>query len=157
MLTNSQYLSRQYDAFDFRISNVLGEDMLTFIYPHNRTAVILDTHYNVNATIPVAHEGEGVDMHEFHVVDNGTRALFFFNERRKLPKEQSRAVGYMNGDCTIDDNAFRELDVADNFKPMFSWSAAEHIGLYESSEVGQSLQERCSKVRFQKRSHKICC
>ena len=141
-----QYLSRQYDVFDFRISNVLGEDMLTFLYPRNRSAVLLDLSYNIRATVPVADGHKKVDMHELHFVDNGTRALFFYDQARNASEEVARAIGYHGGDCLINDNLFQELDVAKSFNPIFTWSAAEHIGLYESSEVQDSLQQRCKHV-----------
>ncbi len=142
-----QYLSKQYDVFDFRISNVLGEEMLTFLYPQNRSAVILDRSYNIRASVPIAGGRRTVDMHEFHFVDNGTRALFFFNEARNVSKEAARAIGYHEGDCLIGDCTFRELDVTNEFEETYIWSAAEHIGLYESSEVQQPLHERCKQVR----------
>ncbi|KAK5163562.1 uncharacterized protein LTR77_010511 [Saxophila tyrrhenica] len=144
LIWSGSYLSRQYDAFDFRLSNVLGETMLSFLYPHNRSAILLDTSYNVRYSVPVAEEGQSVDMHEFHIVENGTKALFFYDQRRNVTQEQSRAIGWMNGNCTVNDNLFHELDVANDFQPTFTWSSAEHVGLYESSKVENSLQERCS-------------
>jgi hypothetical protein len=125
---------------------VLGEEMLTFLYPRNRTAVILGTDFEIRATVPMAEGRKRVDMHEFHFVDNGTRALFFYDEARNVSKEAARAIGYNNGDCLINDNLFQELDVTNNFQEVFTWSSAEHIGLYESSEVGDPLPQRCKQV-----------
>ena len=120
--------------------------MLSFIYPKNRSAVILDTSFNIRHIIPVAEGRQGVDMHEFHFVDNGTRALFFYDEHKKVTREQSRSIGYMKGNCSINDNLFRELDVEHGFKPKFTWSAAKNIGLHESSNVETPLEDRCSSV-----------
>lgn len=143
-----QYLTRSYDSFDFRLSKVLGEDMLSFLYPKNRSAIILDTTFQIRHVVPVAGRRQGVDMHEFHFVDNGTRALFFYDEHKKVTREQSRSIGYMKGNCSVNDNLFKELDVRDAFKSVFNWSAIENIGLHESSSIEVPLDQRCSKVRL---------
>ena len=146
--SDSQYLSQKYDAFDFRMSRVLGENMLSFIYPKNRSAIILDTSFNIRHVVPVAEGSQGVDMHEFHFVDNGTRALLFYDDHKAVSREQSRSIGYMKGNCSINDNLFTELDVANGFKPVFTWSASENIGLHESSNVETPLEDRCAGVNI---------
>lgn len=82
-------------------------------------------------------------MHEFHLVENGTRALYFYDEDMRATKEQSRSIGYMKGRCSIKNNLISELDVTNGFEPVFNWSAAAHIGLHESSFVEEVLHERC--------------
>lgn len=82
-------------------------------------------------------------MHEFHLVENGTRALYFYDEDMRATKEQSRSIGYMKGRCSIKNNLINELDVTNGFEQVFNWSAAAHIGLHESSFVEEVLHERC--------------
>lgn len=82
-------------------------------------------------------------MHEFHLVENGTKALYFYDEDMKATKEQSRSIGYMRGRCSIKNNLIAELDVANGFERVYDWSAAAHIGLHESSNIEVALHDRC--------------
>lgn len=124
----------------------MGEDMLSFLYPRNRSAILLDTSYNVRHVVPVVEDGQGFDMHEFHIVDSGTRALVFYDQDIHVTRERSRAIGFMRGNCTVRNNLFRELNVENGFEQLYSWSGEEQIGLYESSEVEKTLYERCTQV-----------
>ncbi|KAK3696303.1 hypothetical protein LTR37_018039 [Vermiconidia calcicola] len=145
LIWSGSYLSQQYDIFDFRVSNVLGEDMLTMLYPKNRSALVLDTHYNIRKTVPIALGEEQVDMHEFHVVDNGTKALYFYDKVYNLTAEQSQAIGFTEWNCPIKDNYIRELDVTNDWETVFDWSLAEHVDLQESSKTANPVEDRCSK------------
>lgn len=67
-----------FSTFDFRVSNVRGEPMLTAIRPHYEYTAILDSTYtNVeNISIGIGDpewDGIGHNMHEFLTVENGTR------------------------------------------------------------------------------------
>lgn len=122
LICAAKYLSEQYDTFDFRVSNVLGEEMLTFLYPRNRTAVILDSEFNVYKTFTTSSIDRELDnMHDLHFVDNGTRALFFYDEVRNVTSEQTAAIGFTNWNCPVRENSFREIDLTKSWESVFSW------------------------------------
>ena len=118
--------------------------MITFLYPRNRSAVILDNHFNVFKTFQVSVPDHDLDnMHDLHFVDNGTRALFFYDEVKNLTKAQSEAVGFTDGRCKVRENSFRELDLATD-EIRFSWSSSDHISLNESNYFERPLFSRCT-------------
>ena len=144
LIWSGSYLSQQYDTFDFRMSNVLGEDMLTFLYPRNRTAIVLDNHFNIDKVFQTSSPEDELDnMHDLLFVDHGTRALFFYDEVRNLSASQSEAIGFTDGNCAVRENSFREFDVKKN-EVVFSWSTSEHVDMIESTFTEHTLQDRCT-------------
>lgn len=140
-----QYLSQKYDSFDFRISNVLGQEMLTWLYPHDQAALVLDNHFNIVKKFPtVERRYEHDNMHELQFVDSGTRALYFFDKWDSLSKARSSALGF-DGACRIQDNGFREYDLTNN-SIVFEWMASEHIDIAESTFEARNVDWRCNAV-----------
>lgn len=124
------------------MSNVIGEDLLTFLYARNRTAIFMDKHFNIRKVFQTSVEGELENMHELHFVDNGTRALYFYDETRNVSESQSEAIGFTSWRCPIRENSIRELDLS-NDNVVFSWSSSNHIDLTESTFTERSVEDRC--------------
>lgn len=119
--------------------------MLTFLYVLNRTAIFMDTNFNIKRTVKVSLEGELPNMHELHLVDNGTRALYFYDETRNASKPQSESIGFTQWNCPIRENSIRELDLT-NDKLEFTWSSSNYIDLTESTFTERTVEDRCTNM-----------
>lgn len=154
-----QHLSQQYDSFDFKLSNVLGEDMLTWLYPHNRSLVVLDTQFQVRKQLQISSPEKELDnMHDLNFVNDGTRALFFYDETKEATSTQSEAVGFTDGKCLIRENSFREVDLTEDWRVVYRWSSSKRIDLTESTFTDQPIEKRCKetkKVREEARKRHI--
>lgn len=132
---------KRFNVFDFHVSEVDGRDMLTLLYPHDHYGYVLDNSYNTYRKIDVSDNG-AVNMHEFNVVENGTRALVLSNNFGNPSEDASREVGFNNGICSAPFEGFQEL-VSHNASSVFRWSAEHHISLTESTYREASIQEMC--------------
>lgn len=116
---------------DFRVSNVQGEDMLTFIHHGDGKAYFIDQHYEVKRTIDLTEgDTQRVNGHEFALVDDGTRAIHFTNPSEFASRADSETIGY-DGRCYVRFHGFREWDTK-SWESVFDWNEQDHIGLNES-------------------------
>lgn len=87
-------------------------------------------------------------MHEFHLVDGGTRALVVTRNRHtNLSLEESATVGY-RGHCTVRADGIREVDITvDPPQITFDWLGIDHLPLSESvkTKTPEKIQEVCAK------------
>lgn len=118
---------------DFRISNVNGEKLMTFFTWSNQL-VVVNTDYTVRQTLAP----ERFNKHEFHVVENGTRALIVRSNGRSMSPEESQKVG-LEGEVRIASDGIAELDVTkDGWPSVFEWNSKGQIDVDESTHhVGQ--------------------
>ena len=125
---------KHWNIFDIGVMQVEGEQKLTLLSAHERMAYILDNHYQVQKTVPLVTVGEGQpNMHAFHVIDDGTRALVINGGSCNTTKEISQQVGF-NGSCFVEYQRFRELNhETPDSRPLFEWNARDWIGLDEST------------------------
>ena len=115
---------------DFRISQVNGQDRITIIDGVRGTANVLDDHFEIIDGFPMGVKDKSLDMHDLNFIQNGTRALFFYKELRDATPAMSKAINW-NGSCRAQFDAFAELDVTDNWKPVFNWTSYDHVTLDE--------------------------
>lgn len=130
---------------DFRISNVRGEDLMTLVLLHKGTGVIIDGGYDIRETPKIDYPWR-INTHEFHFVDNGTRALVIKNEEKHAPLDQSREVGF-DGQCVVKYERLQELDTA-TWKTVFDWDSRDHVRLSESTLTDSPIKDRCSSWDF---------
>jgi hypothetical protein len=153
-----------FSTFDFRVSEVLGQPMLSLIRPHSNHAVILNETYGIFKEIYIGHPDPdlnemGLNMHEFMTIDSGTKgkprfttyisttanpllpALFLTCVPKHASRNLSAAIGY-DGECHAVYDGFVETDI-NEFQPKFTWNAYEHIGLDESYVTQDPLEDRC--------------
>ena len=89
---------------------------------------------DVYKTFTTSTKGIEMDnMHDLNFVDNGTRALFFYDEEKNVSAVQSEAIGLTDRRCKVRENSFREIDLTKDWEVVFSWSSADHMDLEESS------------------------
>ena len=120
-----------YDAFDFKVTNVGGKDVLTAIWPHGNGSVIINDNYELQKFVHTGVEKVTLNMHDFQIVDNGTRALYLKKDLKKTSTENSLAVDF-DGHCNAEFTGFDEIDLASD-KLLFRWSPEGRIGLDEST------------------------
>ena len=131
---------------DFRLSNVNGEDVMTVMDQRHARGVFINNHYE-----EIKREktnGKGMfNSHEFHIVDNGTKALVVWTDREEIEEEESAKVGFQ-GRCEVDCNGINEFDV-ETWERTFTWSSCRdgegNIGLDESTLNGGSIENKCRR------------
>lgn len=120
--------------------------MLTFLYPRNRTAIVLDRHFNIHKIFQASSpETELDNMHDLHFVDNGQRVLYFYDETKNLSAAQSAAIGFTDWNCAVRENSFRERDLRKDWEVVFSWSSSDHVDMEESTFLEKSVEQRCTE------------
>ncbi|KAK3714801.1 hypothetical protein LTR37_007536 [Vermiconidia calcicola] len=134
------YFFSKGNVEDFRMSNVRGKNMMTLMSQGKGQGVILNNNYKIAETLQVDNPGS-VNTHEFHFVENGTRALVIKSHRQKATKEMSKAVGY-DGECDCQFDGFEEYDTT-TWKSTFDWRSFGKVGLDESSLTGPPVAQRC--------------
>lgn len=136
----------RFKVWDFRVAQYDGQDMLTGISHRDNAGIILNNNYEWVKSVPWAETWDGSNMHEFNVVQNGTRALVFTKEtHQKVSTEKSMAVGF-NGQCDVMGQGIKELDITvDPPKSVFEWIGTDHIGLDEVTYTPGSFSNMCTR------------
>lgn len=131
-----------FKIWDFRVAEVDGKSMLTGISHHDNAGIILDCNYEFVKSVSWSATWAGSNMHEFNVLQNGSRALVFTKEDDK--KVSGKAVGF-DGYCTVEAQGIKELDITvDPPRTVFEWDGTDHIGLDETPVYGSDINEKCT-------------
>lgn len=135
---------QQFNAFDFRLTNYRGEEMMTIVFPEEHEGVIMDNSYKIVKTLDIKH-AELVNMHEFSVIENGTRALVLVDHLGKPTLDETREIGYFNNDqlCKTNFDGFREVDL-ETGETIFEWSSKGHISLTEGTYKEGTIIQMCT-------------
>ncbi|KAK3709516.1 hypothetical protein LTR37_010889 [Vermiconidia calcicola] len=128
---------------DFRLSNVEGEMLITVMDQRHSRGLIMDQHYQVLKRHKTSGPGN-FNSHEYHVVENGTKALVIYGKGHAFSKSESKAVGY-DGKCQVACDGLAEFDVH-NWSNTFKWESCRGggISLEESTLTAGSIQNKCS-------------
>lgn len=130
-----------WDAIDFRMSNVRGNDRLTFQIQREGNGYILDNTLEVKEKVDLGTLGHDFNSHEFYFIDNGMHAISMTEGRRDATEEQSMAVE-QDEVCRVLFNGFRVWDTK-TWKKVFEWSSFDHVGLEESSFTYRGVKSLC--------------
>lgn len=109
---------------DFKVSNIDGVDRLTAIYTLNNAYAILDDGYEVIQVVTPPRIGS-VNLHDFALADNDTKALVLTQDRGLVPQEELANVG-CDGEQFVHWPGFEERDT-DTWALTFRWNARGHI------------------------------
>jgi hypothetical protein len=131
-----------WDVFDFKVSNVGGKDMLTGLHPHENRGFIINNKYENHAEVDTGITKVTMNMHDFEIVDNGTRALYLNKDRKEISVENSLAVGF-DGHCKAEFTGFQERDLKTG-DITFTWSPENRIGLDESTMRTPHIENACT-------------
>lgn len=129
-----------FDVFGFTKTTFEGKDMLSMVYRHQYGA-ILDESYRIHQK---AHVESGFDynMHEFNIVENGTRLLMMRTKTKQTSTEISSQVGY-DGNCNVRFYGFEERD-AQTMEPTFTWLSEGHIPLDDTMMDDRPMEDFCT-------------
>lgn len=120
--------------------------MLTFLYPRNGTAIVLNKHFEIHKIIQVSSRHVALfNMHDLHFVDDGKRMLYFYDEVKKLSDDRSEGIGFKGGNCPIRENSFQERDLTNDWEVDFNWASSEHVDMKESSFLENGVDARCTQ------------
>lgn len=134
-------------VFDFRPLMIDGSYHLALVTPQDAewhvfadgAALVLNSSYHLVNSINSTELGRKIDLHEFNIVEDGTKALI----ASKTPREDLKipaSVGY-NG--RVMEIFFDEVDLRTQ-EQLFHWRASDHVELTESSNPppsGESEQK----------------
>jgi len=134
----------RFKVWDFRVAQFGGVDMLTGISHRDNAGIVIDSGYEFVKSVPWSETWGGSNMHEFNVLEDGKRVLVFTKEDdKKASIEQSATVEYQ-GQCSIMDQGFKELDITvDPPRTLFEWIGSEHIALNETTVREGKVEDFC--------------
>lgn len=118
---------------------------MSWISLYDQAAVILDGHYNEAKRQFIGKADEHANMHEFNLIEDGSRALLFFHNFTQVSKAESATVGF-DGRCNVMSHTIEEADTSDweNWKPVFKWNMLDHISVNESTMGRDQIDQKCS-------------
>lgn len=141
LIWSGSAIFQNWNAFDFELTTINGEQMMTILFPHGQAGIVLDHNYRVWKHVPL--DGIKADMHAFRVIDNGSRALVITHDHVETTPEEAAVVGF-NGSCSVAYIGFAELDENEPTPPIFTWKAYHHIGLDEGTFNNDRVDEECT-------------
>ncbi|CAK1361953.1 hypothetical protein CB0940_02728 [Cercospora beticola] len=126
---------------DFRVSNVGGQDLMTVLHQEKGQGVVVRPSYGVRNAIRFG-DPRAINIHEFHFVDNGARALIIRSNKTRASTEDSQSVGIAGG-CIAEFDGFEEFETS-TWESVFRWNSFGRIGLNESStDDGTAIETKC--------------
>ncbi|KXT06355.1 hypothetical protein AC578_9128 [Pseudocercospora eumusae] len=130
---------------DFRMSNVAGEQLMTMIWDEHGAGVIMNSSYEIVKAREFT-KPHLINMHEFHFVDDGRRAIILRGNRTKAAVEDAKAVGIDDDiSCMADFDGFEEFDTT-TWESTFTWGSFGRIGLSESTwQDSRSIKDKCEE------------
>ena len=129
---------------DFRLSNVNGEHLMTMMAQGRGQAVVVDNDYTIREAHSLNGPGKGLNTHELHFVEDGTRTIYITGRKEKASRAESKRIGF-DGECVCHYDGFAELDVTkEDWPRVFEWSSYGNIGLEESTLTAGSPVGRCT-------------
>ena len=131
---------QHWNAFDFDVTTIDDQQMMTILFPHGKAGLILDQNYRVWRHIPL--DGIKADMHAFRVIDYGKRALIVTHQHVEMSPGEAQVIGF-NGSCSVAFVGFVELDLDEPAPPLFVWDAYHHIGLEEGTYNTHIVDQEC--------------
>jgi hypothetical protein len=137
-------LMDHYKAFDLRVANIKGDNMLSIIYPHDNAGLILNNHYEIVKKAVYSSDFSFSNMHDFNVIANGDRALVLAKEKKSsVPAPWAESVG-VKGDCNATAEGLKEVDISGaETKDVFVWNGTDHIGADETTFTPQAYEDMC--------------
>lgn len=118
-----------FDAFDFKVSNHKGEDMLSMIYRHEN-GILINSNYEIEKKFDVTAEHARLNMHDFSLAENGTTALMLKTFTKSATEEELQQAD-LSYECRVHYYGFEEID-ASTGEVLFDWKSEGIVGLEET-------------------------
>ncbi|KAF2216197.1 hypothetical protein CERZMDRAFT_33768, partial [Cercospora zeae-maydis SCOH1-5] len=126
---------------DFRISNVGGQDLMTLLHQEKGQGVVFQPSYGVRNAIRFG-DPRAINIHEFHFVDDGNRALIIRSNKTTASIDDSKYVGATEG-CIAEFDGFEEFET-NTWASVFKWNSLGQIRLNESmTDDGIAIETKC--------------
>lgn len=119
-----------FNVFSLQVTQFNGQNMLSFLQPAESQGVVMNNHYAPVRHVRVGTSGSTGNMHDFQIVDDGTKALYLTNLRKQISRERSRYYDY-DGECEVIFAGIQERDLETD-RVLFEWDSDDHIPLSES-------------------------
>ena len=130
------------DTMSFQIHNVRGEELMTVLDWSRGEGVIFDNHYEIVETVDIYGDAR-TNAHEFHFVDNGSKAVVIKTKYDVSTKEDAQAAGLNNGKlCHAHWDGIQEFDTS-TWQTSWEWNSKGHIWLNESTYAETPIEKRC--------------
>lgn len=136
-------LLRGWNAFGFRRTEIDGKKMLSLVYNHE-AGLILDDGYEIvkKSYVGGIFNPWVLNMHEFAIVDNGSKLLQMRSKELSTSREISAQIGY-DGRCYVHFQGFEEKDV-NTLETTFEWDAEGVIPLSDTFVDVRPVETRCT-------------
>lgn len=112
------------DAYDFRVSTINGESVLSFIISSNKyfsehpqgAAFRLNNAYELSDIMLPLFDAKEFNIHEYNIIDDGATALVLYSKPTLIDE------------MWVQDDTIAEIDLATG-AVKFRWSSVQHIPL----------------------------
>lgn len=118
-----------FDAFDFKVSQYNGEDMLSMVYRHEN-GILINSQYGLEKKFDITDSVGRLNMHDFSTHHNGTTALML-KTVTKSASEKALDLAELDYSCRVRFYGFEEVN-ATTGDPIFSWWSDDKVGLEET-------------------------
>lgn len=119
-----------FNIFCLQVVEFNGETMLSYLQPEESQGVVMNNHYEPIRHVRVGTIGVNENMHDFQLVDGGTKALYLTNIHKRVSREKSLIYDY-DGECNVAFVGIEERDIGTDTLS-FTWNSEEHVSLEES-------------------------
>lgn len=127
------------NAFDFRVSRVDGQDMLSFstLVKAPDNGYIFDNTYTLYESVDMQGNKSKYNMHDLNLINNGKSALVMLITDYD-PTHLS--VDGFDGPCQIGWQGFKEVDVKTG-EVLFEWHSRDYITVEETNYIPMMTQD----------------
>lgn len=130
------------DTMSFQMHNVRGRELMTTLDWSMGQGVIWDNHYEIVETVDIYGDSR-TNAHEFHFVQDGSRAVVIKTKYETSSLEDARAAGLNNGkECHAHWDGIHEYDT-ETWETTWEWNSKGHIFLNESTYAETPIEKRC--------------
>jgi hypothetical protein len=120
-----------FNIFSLKVAQFQDQQMLSFLQPAESQGVIMNNHYAPVRHVRVGTIGVTSNMHDFQIVDDGTKALYMTSSDKKVSLDRSRAFEGYDGECRVIFAGIEERDLETD-EITFSWNSEGHVKFDES-------------------------
>ena len=130
------------DTMSFQVHNVRGAELMTTLDWSMGQVVMWDNQYEIVETVDV-YRDTPTNAHEFHFVDNGSRAVVMRTEYGLSSWDDARSAGLHNGKrCHAAWDGIQEYDT-NTWETTWEWNSKGRIFLNESTYAENPIEKRC--------------
>lgn len=126
----------RYEGFDFKVTQVDGEDSLSFIHPRDCAAIVLDQSYQEKRHLRIGDAASSkcqplmTNIHDLQIYDKDDELIIMSITRDELDQHDMAVVNF-NGSCAVYHNGFRLASLSTG-EVLWEWSSDKNIPVSEA-------------------------